>query len=176
MENQQTQQELPKLKPKEELFVKKLVLENNENATETVKEVYGIEDDNYARLKGHRLITKDNISQAIETEKETLKSALVKQGITPERIAEKIDVLLEAKKPVYEKNEDGQFENVGDEIDFTAVDKGLKHATNIYGVENLEDKPKVQNNYNFFFNPEIQEKVKIMEDEIKSILVQKNAK
>lgn len=160
-----------KLKPKEKEFVQTLVHKNNENGTQTAQEVFGIEDPNYAGVKAHRLISNAKISQAIEAERETLKSALVKQGITPERIAEKIDVLLEAKKPVYEKNDDGQFENVGDEIDFTAVDKGLKHAKEIYGIEDLDIKPKSNNTYNFIFNADTQKEIKAMEEIIKARLI-----
>lgn len=148
-----------RLKPKEKEFVKALVHKNNENGTETVKEVFGIENDNYARLKAHRLITKDNISQAIEVEKETLKSALEKKGITPEKIADKINVLLDA-----EDIETGKK-------DYTAIDKGLKHAKEIYGVESGEDKPKTQTTYNFIFNAETQREIKDIEEKIKARLI-----
>ncbi len=150
-----------KLKPKEKQFVQALVRKNDENATETVKEVYGIDNDDYARLKGHRLITKDNVKEAIQVEKETLKSALEKQGITPVYIAEKVNVLLNA------------IDDKGNE-DYTAIDKGLKHATNIYGIEDPFEKGKVNNTYNFLFTKEVKEEVNQIESIIKSKLTQRN--
>ncbi len=150
-----------KLKPTEKQFVQALVRKNDENATETVKEVYGIDNDDYARLKGHRLITKDNVKEAIQVEKETLKSALEKQGITPVYIAEKVNVLLNA------------IDDKGNE-DYTAIDKGLKHATNIYGIEDPFEKGKVNNTYNFLFTKEVKEEVNQIESIIKSKLTQRN--
>ncbi len=164
-----------RLKPKEREFVKTLVHKNNENGTQTVQEVFAIEDPNYAGVKAHRMIRTDKISQAIEIEKETLKSALEKEGITPERIAKKINVLLNAKEPIYKNNnESGEIEHVGDKIDFTAVDKGLKHAKDIYGVEDLDSKPKGNTTYNYIFNAETQADIKLMEEKIKARLIQPN--
>lgn len=153
-------QKLPRLKPKEKVFAKKYVA-NDENGIQTVQEVYGIEDPNYAAVKAHRLIMKDNVSQAIAIEKETLKSALEKQGITPERIAIKIDELLDAT------DKDGVS-------DYTAIDKGLKHATNIYGVEDEPTKKPTGNTYNFIFSEEVQKDVKELEARIKARLIQGN--
>lgn len=160
MENQPPQKKLPKLKPKEKEFVKTFVYKNNENGTETVKEVFGIENDGYARLKAHRLITKDNVSQAIDVERETLKSALEKEGITPTYIAKKVNILLTA---VDEKGND----------DYTAIDKGLKHATTIYGVES-PDKPK-ENVYNFFFEPKFQQNIRSYDENLKNLILNKDA-
>lgn len=89
--------------------------------------------------------------------------ALRKQGINPKKIASKIDVLLEAKK----KNMEGDLET-----DFTAVDKGLKHATTIYGL--VEEKPATgnKNTYNFIFSPEVQTKVRDINEDIKKLLSQ----
>lgn len=91
-----------------------------------------------------------------------LKEALISEGITPEKIAEKINVLLDAK-------------GLLDIPDYTAVDKGLKHATAIYGI--TEDKPKSNstNTYNFIFSPETQKDVKEIENRIKQRLIKNNA-
>ena len=71
---------------------------------------------------------------------------------------------MEASKPIFKNdNSTGEIEQVGEEIDYTAIDKGLKHATNIYGIEDL-DKPKSTNVYNFIFNEQFREKVKPLED------------
>lgn len=103
-----------------------------------------------------------------------LKEALVAQGINPEKIAEKIDVLLEAKKITYRRNEYGELEENGIEIDFTAVDKGLKHATAIYGI--VPDKPpETKNIYNFIFDPGVQTQVDAINENIKNLLTRKHA-
>lgn len=89
-----------------------------------------------------------------------LKEALIKQGINPEKIAEKINILLEAtddSKP-----------------DYTAIDKGLKHATAIYGITDAP-KPSQANTYNFIFNPEVQKGVREIEEKIKTLLIKQRA-
>lgn len=89
-----------------------------------------------------------------------LRQALIAEGINPKKIAEKINVLLEAT-------------DVKGEIDFTAVDKGLKHATAIYGILPEEEKPK-GNTYNFIFNADVQAEIKKSEEAIKAHLIQKH--
>ena len=85
-----------------------------------------------------------------------LKEALMNEGISPKRIAEKINVLLDA------------VDSEGIE-DYTAIDKGLKHATAIYGV--ITEKPSEnKTTYNFIFSQPVQDKVRVIEAEIKSLL------
>lgn len=159
MEKQTQKKKLLKLKPKEKEFVKTLVNKNNENGTETVKEVFGIENDGYARLKAHRLITKDNVSQAIVAERETLRSALEKKGITATKVAETIGELLDATDEKGNK-------------DYTAKDKGLKHTLNILGIEDSE-KPK-ENVYNFFFEPQFQQNIRSYDENLKNLILNKD--
>lgn len=90
-----------------------------------------------------------------------LREALIAQGINPKKIAEKINVLLDAHDEKGNK-------------DFTAIDKGLKHATSIYGIVDPNEKPKSQNTYNFIFNAETQAEIKNLEDKIKARLIQGN--
>lgn len=100
-----------------------------------------------------------------------LKGALVKQGITPERIASKIDVLLNAKKYIQKfSHETGETELIGEQDDYQAIDKGIAHATKIYGI--LDDAPKEKsgNTYNFVFSAPVREKVNLIEAEIKEAL------
>lgn len=91
-----------------------------------------------------------------------LKKALIAQGITPQKIAQKIDILLEAT------------DRIGAD-DYTAIDKGLKHATAIFGI--IQDKPpgEGKTTYNFIFSTEVREKVREMEEEIKSLLTKPHA-
>lgn len=163
MENQTIKQKnLPKLTRQDVKFVDKVI--ETGNLTKSAQESFEIKDPNYAGVKGHRLIRKDKIINAIEVKRKSLKNALIEKGITEEKIADKINVLLEASKPIFKNNNStGEIEQVGEEIDYTAIDKGLKHATNIYGIEDL-DKPKSTNVYNFIFNEQFREKVKPLED------------
>lgn len=88
-----------------------------------------------------------------------LRQALEAKGINPQKIAEKIDVLLEA----VDKN---GFD------DYTAIDKGLKHATAIYGI--TEEKPtETKNTYNFLFSSEAQQQVAMINENIKRMLTNK---
>jgi len=88
-----------------------------------------------------------------------LKKALMVQGVNPQKIAKKIDLLLEAKD---------RFK----QDDYTAIDKGLKHATAIYGIVQEPPPSQSHNTYNFIFSSEVQHKIKAMEAEIKSFLIQ----
>lgn len=155
------EKKLPKLKPKEAEFVEKLPL-NDDNGTKTVREVYGIENDGYARVKAHRLLTKDNVMEALEIKKETLREALESKGITAEKIASKVGELLEARN--------------GDEPNYQAIDKGITHAVKIRG-DYSDEPPKATSGatYNFLFSAETQERVRLIEDEIKSQLIKPHA-
>lgn len=159
MENQIIQKKLPKLKPKEKEFAIKYV-KNNEMGGETVREVYNEKDENYARVKAHRLLMKDNVKQEIEIQRESLKSALEKKGITVIKVAETIGELLDARDEKGNK-------------DYTAKDKGLKHTLNILGLED-SDKPK-ENVYNFFFEPKFQQNIKNYDQNLKEQILNKDA-
>lgn len=140
-----------KLKPNERRFAKGYV-KNDFNGSKTAKEVYGIQNDGYARVKASELLTKPNLIEAVVAEAETLKSALEKQGVNPTKIALKIDELLNNKDP-------------------NAIDKGLKHAKDIYGVVEQGDKPKGNITYNFIQNTAIQADIKQIEEAIKAKLL-----
>lgn len=148
------EKKLQKLTRKQRGFVDDYVI--NENGTQAALKNYDIESDKpekVASVIATENLAKPSIIKAIEVKRQTLKSALEEQGVTPKKIAEKVDELLQS--------EDGNL-----------IDKGLKHATNIYGVEDPE-KPKGINNYNFFFNETVQQEVKQMENKIKGLLTQK---
>jgi hypothetical protein len=172
-----TKTKKPKLTKKQADFVREYV--RTGNGTQAALKAYDIESPqphSVASVIAAENLVKPSVAQAIEIEQETLKSALIKQGITPEKIAEKIEVLLNATEPIYKNNnETGEIEHVGDKTDFTAIDKGIKHATNIYGIEDPSDKPRNQTTYNFIFNAETQEKIQAIEAEIKAKLIGNNA-
>lgn len=117
-----------------------------------------LREEGYGRVSESpaRIVESEGFKAAID--ELGLKKALFKQGINPDKIARKIDVLLEARDRL-------------DRDDYTAIDKGLKHATAIFGI--IQDKPPEsnKNTYNFVFSTEVREKVREMEDQIKSILI-----
>lgn len=106
----------------------------------------------------NRIILAPGFQEALQAT--GLKEALENEGINPKKIAEKINVLLEAT------DKEGL-------TDYNAVDKGLKHALAIHDV--VPDKPKeAGNTYNFIFNPEVQAKIRATDEEIKRLLTQKH--
>lgn len=82
-----------------------------------------------------------------------LKEALISQGIDSHKIAEKINVLLNGV------DKEGSY-------DYTAIDKGLKHATAIYGI--TEEPKQTTNVYNFVNNPVFLEKIKNFDNNYKN--------
>lgn len=116
----------------------------------SAKKAYGVKDSKYANIKATRKMENAVIATAIEDERLSLKDALQNQGITKEKIAKKVDELLEGES-------------------YKSVDAGLRHATAIYGVQE-ETKPQ-NNNYTFIFNSETQEEIKKVEAIIKQKLL-----
>jgi hypothetical protein len=106
-----------------------------------------------------RITGSDGFQQALQ--EIGLKEALIKQGINPKKIAEKISVLLEAK-------------DNDEKPDTNAIDKGLKHATAIYGIDSDQPKNPTGNTYNFIFSPEVQNRIRQTDEEIKKLLTQSN--
>ncbi len=61
---------MKELSKQDQDFVKGVALTGNK--TQSAKDAYGIENDGYARVKGHKQITKDNIATALEEVKRTI--------------------------------------------------------------------------------------------------------
>lgn len=153
MKTRKKLKKLPKLTKKQRGFVKDYV--DTGNGTQAALKNYNIEGKNPERIASVIAVenlAKPSVAIAVEIAQETLKSALQKQGVTPEKIAKKVNQLLDSK--------DGNI-----------IDKGLKHAKDIYGVEDLDNKPKTNNTYNFIFNAETQARVKEFEAKIKQRLI-----
>ena len=158
MESQPTQQKkLPKLTKKRKGFVKDFI--ETENATEAVVRNYDVKNRVVAKTVGSELLTFPNVIEAIEVKRKSLKEALIDKGITEDYLASKVNILLNGV------NEKGV-------ADYTAIDKGLKHATSIYGVESLEI-PK-ENVYNFFFEPKFQQNIKNYDQNLKEQILNKD--
>lgn len=71
--------EAPKKKEKplskqDKIFVNEVVKTGNK--TQAVQKAYGIKDENYAGVKGHRLISKDKIVKAVEKTRKTIAEQL----------------------------------------------------------------------------------------------------
>lgn len=148
---------LPKLSKKQRGFVKDYV--ETENGTQSVLNNYDTTDYKTASVIASENLDKPSIQVAIENKRKSLRQALIDKGITEDYLADKVDILLTAK------DQNGLN-------DYTAIDKGLKHATSIYGIED-PDKPKNNNTYNFIFNKENQKDIIEIEERIKERLKQK---
>ena len=162
---------LPKLTKKQRGFVNDYVIsENGEQSALNNYEIEAKDKGNVARSIASENLTKPNIVSAINIKRKSLKEALIDEGVNEEKIAQKVNDLLEAKKDIYKNNnKTGEIEKVGEEIDYNAIDKGLKHATNIYGIEDINTKPK-ENVYNFYFEPQFQQNIKNYDENIKSLI------
>ena len=119
---------MSELKPKEKEFVKEYVA-SNENGTATAQKVYKIEDEDYAGVKAHRLISKDKIKTEIEKVKQT-----IAERIPDDLLVEKNIALLNKMETIITKGEDGKTTVIeSDQIDARAVAKGLDIAHRVKG-------------------------------------------
>lgn len=156
MEKTQLQQKnLPKLTKKQRGFVNDYV--ETENGTQSALKNYDTKDYKTASVIAAENLDKPIIQVAIEVKRKTLKEALIEKGITEDFLADKVNVLLTAV------DDKGQ-------TDYTAVDKGLKHASSWYGVED-QTKPEGTKIYNFVFNQEVQKDVESINARIKEKLL-----
>lgn len=115
-------------------------------------------------------LKKVEVVALVEETELSLKEALINAGVTPVKIADKVNTLLDAEKKIYRNNmKTGQIEEVGSEPHYEAIDKGLKHATAIHGVMDFGSAPSL-NTYNFFINPVTRKKIEEVEDDIKQSL------
>lgn len=108
------------MKPKEKEFVEEYI-QNGNNATQAAKEVYDIEDENYAGVKGHRLIRSDKIQNAIKS---------IAEQIPDDLLVSKHLELLQAT------DKEGK-------IDVQGVKAGLDMAYKLKGVYEAEEQKKL---------------------------------
>ena len=120
------------MKSKEKEFVEEYI-QNGNNATKAVKEVYNIEDENYASVKGHRLIRKDKVKEAILS---------LSERIPDDKLHEVLMEGLKAGKTVFKNNNStGEIEEVGYEPDYAVRHKYLDTELKLKGLyENDEQK------------------------------------
>lgn len=165
MENQTTQKKLPKLSKQDKAFVEKVV--ETGNLTQAVQESFNISDPNYAGVKGHRLIRKDKIINAIQTIAERIPDDdLVKVHLEG----------LNAGKTIYKNNNStGEIEEVGYEPDYAVRHKYLDSAYKLKGVYAPEKtEPVKENVYNFFFEPKFQQNIKNYDQNLKEQILNKD--
>lgn len=141
-----------RLSPKQKGFARDVA--RGKTATEAVLNHYDIRGKDpvkIASVMGVENLEKPSVIQEIENQRKSLKQALIAKGIDEDKIADKVNQLLDSE-------------------DETIVDKGLKHATSIYGVS--DDKPQEKGNtYNFIQNTAIRADIKQIEDAIKAKLL-----
>lgn len=156
---EQAQSQPQKLTKKQEVFVSEVV--KTGEPTKAALKAFDTESPEVARVIAHEYLQKPTIIRAIDSKRKTLKQALIDRGIDEDKIARKVDVLLEAI------DEEGK-------PDYVAIDKGLKHATVLHGVFDPGDVPQGnRNTYNFIFSGEVQGKVREIEGHIKDLLTKK---
>lgn len=157
MENQTQKVQKPrKLSKRQQGFVVDyLKTGNGAEAARNNYNIVGKSADGIARSIASENLTKPAIVSAIEEGRISLKDALIHQGVTPKKIANRINFLLDSDQE-------------------SAIDKGLKHATTIYGVVTEDTQKQNNNTYNFIFSPDVQDEVKSMEERIKEKLLNSN--
>jgi len=151
---------MEKLSKQDQEFVKEVAITGNQ--TQSAKKAYGIENDGYARVKGHKQITKDNIVQAVEEVKKTLAERI------PDELLE--EVLLEglgASKEVWKNNnESGEIEKVSDEPDYAVRHKYLDTSIKLKGLYAPEKSVNLDINVDIT-NPEARALAEKYEEELK---------
>jgi phage terminase small subunit len=100
---------MEKLSKQEKVFVNELAITGNK--TQSVKKAYGIEDDNYAGVKGNRLIRNDKINTAIQEVKRTIAEQI------PDDLLVKVQ--LEGLGATITTTKDGE--------EFTKPDHAIRH-------------------------------------------------
>ena len=113
-----------KLTKQDKKFIK--IVAETGNQTLAVKEAYGIKDDNYAGVKGNRLIRKDKIKKSI---------ASIADSIPDDLLIEKHKALLNKEEVITKNNmTTGEIEVIPTgQIDTQAVAKGLDMAYKLKG-------------------------------------------
>lgn len=155
MEENKPQTPIRKLTKKQEIFATAVAKTGDPTAAALL--AFDTTNKATAASIANEYLKKPQVIQAVEEKRKTLKQALIDRGIDEDKIAEKVEVLLDAT------DKDGN-------TDYNAVDKGLKHATVIHGVLDTSDAPRTQNTYNIIFSAPVQEKVRVIEAELKNIL------
>lgn len=113
-----------KLTKQDQTFVEEVVMHGNQ--TEAAKKAYGIKNEGYARLKGHRMITKDNIVNAVKSYAELIPDELLKKT--------HLEGLKAGKKIFKNNNATGEIEEVGIEPDYATRHKYLDSGYKLKGL------------------------------------------
>lgn len=120
------------LSQQDQEFVKGIVLTGNQ--TQSAKDAYGIENDGYARVKGHKQLTKDNIATAVQEVKRTL----------ADRIStDKLEEVLNEGLAAYRSVKIGEDGSQTIDPDFAVRHKYLDTALKIKGIYETEEQKNI---------------------------------
>lgn len=119
------------LSQQDQEFVKQVAITGNQ--TQSAKDAYGIENDGYARVKGHKQLTKDNISNAVDETKKSLA-----ERISTDKLEEVMNEGLAAYRSV-KIGEDGA-QTI--DPDFAVRHKYLDTALKLKGLYETDEQQK----------------------------------
>ena len=152
---------MEELTQQEQDFVKEVVKTGNK--TEAVVKAYKEKDDNYAGVKGHRLIRKDKIQKAVTQVKKTLA-----ERIDVDKLEKVFNEGLEAGKHIYKNNnESGEIEDMGIEPDYAVRHKYFDSGVKIMGEYAPDRNVNINLDANITINPKTLELAKHYEEELK---------
>lgn len=127
----------------------------------------------------NRVINATGFKLALAEKQETMIAALEQAGVSPSFLARKVKELLNKEQVIVRNNiTTGLIETIETgEMDVQAVDKGITHALKLGLGGGYKDNQSMTTNqtinYNFINSPEVQEKVKAFEDDLKTQLTSK---
>ena len=154
---------MKELSKQDQEFAKEVAITGNQ--TQSAKKAYGIENDGYARVKGHKQLTKDNIVKAVEEVKKTL-AEQIDQG----KLLEVLNEGLEATKKIFKNNnESGDIDMVSEEPDHAVRHKYLDSGLKIVGAYAPEKSINLDVNVDIT-NPKAMELATKYEEELKQNL------
>lgn len=114
-----------KTRPDEEKFAKEYI-KNGNNATQAAKDVYGITNDNYAKVKGHRKLKSKNVQKVVKSIADQIPDSLL--------VKVHNEGLHASKKVFKNNNESGEIEEVSEEADYPTRHKYLDTAYKVKGT------------------------------------------
>jgi len=142
--------------------LKELVVSSGYDETTAIKQVPAV-------------INQKGVQEVIKRETDLMLDALKKKGVTSEYVADRIKVLLDAKKIIKVAGKDGEMQIISEEDNYQAIDKGISHVAKFGlggGYKTNDDGVSTQQNIqvNIFNTPEVKEIVADFEAKLKEQL------
>lgn len=157
---EKTTKKLQKLTKQEKIFAVKVA--ETGNLTKSTQEAFEIEDPNYAGVKGHRLIRKDKIQNAIMS---------IAEQIPDEDLVRVHLEGLNASDKVTDKEGNVLLEKPDYAVRHKYLDSAYK-IKRLYGEEQKETTK--ENVYNFFFEPKFQQNIRSYDENLKNLILNKD--